>query len=356
MHGYRILVQDDDGPRIVVSRDVRFKEDVFPLVASPAVGAAAAVQNATAEAAVGATAEEAAAANLDVPPPDGVRRSKRLASSGAAASMRRMATEASMLTQESIESICMFTGEGLPWVEEPLPEMCIEAVASPSTKFWLEAMQEEMKSQSKHGTWKLGEPPPGRVEQYKARLINRGFNQRPGEYGEVFAPSTKSIAIRLMLAWVAEHDLELDSVDVKTAFLQALLQEKLWMDQPPGLEDLLQPHAQCELLKALYGLKQAPRAWYLTFKQELEKMGFQQSPVDRTLYEKQGTRLLVHVDDGLIGGTRVEVDEVKAALRAVFDIKDLGPVSSFFGMRVTRDREARTLKLNQETMITSVLE
>eukprot|EP00955_Chlamydomonas_euryale_P009403 100536-Chlamydomonas_euryale.AAC.1 len=105
-------------------------------------------------------------------------------------------------------------------------------------------MQEEMKSQAKHGTWKLSEPPSGtrvlgarwvftqkqgkkgEVERYKARLVIRGFNQRPGDYGEVFAPSTKSIVIRLMLAWGAEHDLELDSVDVKTAFLQASLQEK----------------------------------------------------------------------------------------------------------------------------------
>eukprot|EP00955_Chlamydomonas_euryale_P050555 354580-Chlamydomonas_euryale.AAC.2 len=156
----------------------------------------------------------------------------------------------------------MLTGEGLPSVEEPLPETYIEAIASPNAKFWLETMQEEMKSQAKHGTWKLGEPPlgtrvlvarwvftlkrgdTGEVERYKARLVIRGFNQRPGDHDEVFAPSIKSIVIRLMLAWVAEHDLELDSVDVKTAFLQALLQEKLWMDQPPGFEDLLQPHAK----------------------------------------------------------------------------------------------------------------
>jgi len=100
----------------------------------------------------------------------------------------------------------------------------------------------------------------GSTERYKARLVARGFSQKPGiDYDETFAPVAKFQSIRLLLALAAMHDLELHQMNVKTAFLYGSLEELVFMEQPEGFErgkDMV-----WQLNKALYGLK-SPRAWY----------------------------------------------------------------------------------------------
>ena len=66
------------------------------------------------------------------------------------------------------------------------------------------------------------------------------------------------------------ENLELHQLDVKTAFLNGVLEEDIWMQQPPGFQQH-GSHYACHLKKALYGLKQAPRAWHSKLKHELEQ-------------------------------------------------------------------------------------
>ena len=73
-------------------------------------------------------------------------------------------------------------------------------------------------------------------------------------------------------------------MDVKSAFLNGLIEEEVYVKQPPGFESHLFPEHVYKLKKALYGLKQAPRAWYDRLKKFLIKLGFIMGKVDTTLF------------------------------------------------------------------------
>lgn len=140
-------------------------------------------------------------------------------------------------------------------------------------------MDEEMQSLKKNGTWELVPRPkdpkvvgcrwlykrkegiPGvEDDRWKARLVAKGYTQVPGiNFNEVFSPIVKHASIRIMLALVTQFDLELEQLDVKTAFLHGLIEETIYMNQPEGYVKEEGNDFVCLLKKALYGLKQSPR-------------------------------------------------------------------------------------------------
>jgi hypothetical protein len=95
-------------------------------------------------------------------------------------------------------------------------------------------------------------------------------------------------------------------MDVKSAFLNGELEEKVYVKQPPGYIKEGEEHKVLKLDKALYGLRQAPRAWNIKLDRTLKSLGFEKSPLEHAIY-KQGQgrdHLLVgiYVDDLLITG------------------------------------------------------
>jgi hypothetical protein len=66
-------------------------------------------------------------------------------------------------------------------------------------------------------------------------------------------------------------------------FLHGILEEKVYMKQPPEFVDSKFPSYHCKLDKALYGLKQAPRAWYSRLSDKLQSIGFHPSQADISL-------------------------------------------------------------------------
>jgi hypothetical protein len=76
----------------------------------------------------------------------------------------------------------------------------------------------------------------------------------------------------------------LRQLDVQNAFLHDILEEDVYMKQPPGYEDKSRPHYMCKLDKAIYGLKQAPRAWYSRLSEKLMRLGFHASKAGTSLF------------------------------------------------------------------------
>nr|GEY40971.1 hypothetical protein [Tanacetum cinerariifolium] len=126
------------------------------------------------------------------------------------------------------------------------------------------------------------------VIRNKARLVAVGYSQQEGiDYDETFAHVARIKAIRLFLAYAAHKDFTVFQMDVKTAFLNEILKEEVYVGQPPGFVRKHYPDHVYALDKALYGLKQAPRAWYDVLLQFLIESGFQKGSIDTTLFIKK---------------------------------------------------------------------
>ncbi|VVA38040.1 Hypothetical predicted protein, partial [Prunus dulcis] len=100
----------------------------------------------------------------------------------------------------------------------------------------------------------------GNVVRNKARLVAQGYTQMEGiDFDETFAPVARLESVRLLLAIACHLKFKLYQMDVKTAFLNGILNEEVYVEQPKSFEDPHHPNDVFRLKKALYGLKQAPR-------------------------------------------------------------------------------------------------
>jgi len=230
------------------------------------------------------------------------------------------------------------------------PSTYREAASSPQAASWVQTMTEEMESLHKNDTWDLVLPPKGRkivgrkwvfklkdaspdvvALRYKARLVAKGFSQKEGiDYHDVFSPVVKHTLIQALLVLVALFNLELEQMDVKTAFLHGELEEEIFMAQPKSFMVEGKENRVCLLKKSLYGLKQSPRQWYHRFDSYVTSHGFERSSYDACVFQQvlaDGSRvyLLLYVDDILIAGkSRSAIDATKAMLKSEFEMKDLG--------------------------------
>ena len=126
-------------------------------------------------------------------------------------------------------------------------------------------------------------------------MVAKGYNQQEGiDYDETFAPIARLEAIRMLIAYAAHRGFKLYQMDVKSAFLNGLLQEEVYVEQPLGYEDERHLDHVYRLDKALYGLKQAPRAWYDRLSKFLMGNKFKRGKVDKTLFlHTEGPEFLI---------------------------------------------------------------
>ncbi|CAI7794686.1 unnamed protein product [Closterium sp. NIES-54] len=258
------------------------------------------------------------------------------------------------------------------------PRTHTEALASPDSPLWKQAMEKELASINENDVFELVDPPKGAylvgckwvlkkklgadgsVERYKARLVFQGYTQREGEhYSETFAPVAKATTLRVLLALAASLNLKVEQLDVCTAFLYGLLMEEVYMRQPPGYDD--GSGRVWKLKHTLYGLKQSPRGWYKRIDDFLLQHGFAHSECDSALYVlKEGENqlaLLLYVDDlVLFSDSKDLIREVKQWLGVEFARRDLGPVTYYLGMHVDRDRASGTIHLHREMYVKGVVE
>jgi hypothetical protein len=104
------------------------------------------------------------------------------------------------------------------------------------------------------------------------------------DFDETFAPVTKLESIRILLSISSHLKLKLYQIDVKSAFLNGILLEEVYVAQTQGFQDPQYLERVYKLKKALYGLKQAPRAWYEHLTTYLLAHGFIRGQADRTLF------------------------------------------------------------------------
>nr|KYP66486.1 Retrovirus-related Pol polyprotein from transposon TNT 1-94 [Cajanus cajan] len=264
--------------------------------------------------------------------------------------------------------------------DEGEPESFQEVQSHKDKGCWVKAMQEEMDSLKRNNTYELVQLPKGRrvlknkwvfklkkdgdkLVRHKARLVVKGFSQKQGiDFEEIFSPVVKMCSIRVILGLVASMDLELEQLDVKTAFLHGDLDEEIYMEQPEGFEVKGKEDMVCKLKKSLYGLKQAPRQWYKKFDSFIKSQGFKRTDADPCVYINRYPNgkfliLLLYVDDMLIVGQDVQmIKNLKVELSKAFDMKDMGAAKHILGMDIIRDRKAGKLWLSQERYIERVLE
>ncbi|GJR27529.1 retrovirus-related pol polyprotein from transposon TNT 1-94 [Tanacetum coccineum] len=103
----------------------------------------------------------------------------------------------------------------------------------------------------------------------------KGYAQEEGiDFEESFAPIARLEAVQIFFSYATHKSFLIYHMDVKTAFLNGLLKEEVYVAQPKGFVDPDHPKKFYHLRKALYGLKQAPRAWYDELSNFLMSKGF----------------------------------------------------------------------------------
>lgn len=234
-------------------------------------------------------------------------------------------------------------------------------------------MDAELQAMNKNQVWTLVERPQDKnfIDSKwifkiksngtpKARLVARGYQQNY-ENEEIYAPVAKASTIKMLFAIVNDLNLEMEQLDVKTAFLNGTLTEEVYIEPPKGQEQVVYGTKVCKLQKSIYGLRISPRRWYQCLDEFLKQQNFQQSENDPCLYVKTCNNvtlfILIYVDDIIIASNvPAELTLVKDALKDRFDMVDLGVVTHFLGIEVTRDRTANLLQLSQTKYIEQLVQ
>ncbi|CAI7927344.1 unnamed protein product [Closterium sp. NIES-54] len=220
----------------------------------------------------------------------------------------------------------------------PTPRSYAEAIEGPYSSQWQAAMDAKMASWKSTGTYVDEVPPlganivsgmwifrvkrpPGSPPVFKARYVVRGFSQRQGvDFFQTFSPTPKMTTLRVLLHVAAQRDYELHSLDFSTAFLQGSLHEDIWLHRPLGFTGSFPAGSQWSLRRPVYGLRQAPHG---------------------LVFATADTEALAHV---------------KSELQKRHAWTDLGELTSYLGLRITRDRAQRTITLTQSHMVQQVLQ
>ncbi|MDU5411039.1 MAG: reverse transcriptase domain-containing protein [Staphylococcus haemolyticus] len=260
----------------------------------------------------------------------------------------------------------------------PIPNSYTEAMRAADREYWTEACNLEMQAHYENGTFTLV-PLPSNVKPigcrwvfnikdkglYKARLVAKGYTQQEGiDYEETFSPVIKHTSLRLLLAIAGKHKMHVHQMDVKTAFLNGVLKEELYMKQPPGYKavpmnakDKTSEYV-LKLNKSIYGLKQAPLVWNQTINKTLRSLGFTRSVEEPCIYynfeNNESLFIALYVDDMLLIGTNLKkITRLKIHLGQAFQMKDLGVAGKFLGMNL--NVSSTGIVVNMEEYINNLL-
>lgn len=258
------------------------------------------------------------------------------------------------------------------------PKTVSEAKIQPDLPVWKVAIDTEKDNCDRHQVWEIV-PKPSHIKELdttwvlkskynanglfvkkKARLCVRGFQQVEGiDYDDTSSPTGRLATLCILLGLVASFDLALHQMDVRCAFLNGEPEELIFIKKPKETNLHVPPGYGIRLRKSLYGLKRSPRYLYTALTSFFSSLNFSPSGVNLCFFIHNNPQKLclvyIHVDDLVIGGNEKDVMEFKENMKSQFEMEDLGECKWVLGMRVTRNRWARTIQLHQDQYIENML-
>ncbi|CAI7743134.1 unnamed protein product [Closterium sp. NIES-54] len=183
--------------------------------------------------------------------------------------------------------------------DDEVQENLRQALTKPHSKEWREAMDAKIKALESRKTWVLVDraaikgrrilygkwvfrvkiAADGTIEQFKARWVMHGYNQRHGiDFDPTFVPVSCHTSVRILLAIAPARHLLLRQIDVKNVFLYALVDAVIYVEQPHTYCE--GDSRVCQLRKSLYVINQVPRLWQQYLHNILLEIGFKQLPHD----------------------------------------------------------------------------
>ncbi|GJY79222.1 retrovirus-related pol polyprotein from transposon TNT 1-94 [Tanacetum coccineum] len=214
------------------------------------------------------------------------------------------------------------------------PKIVNESLANES---WTVATQEELNQFIANEVWELVPQPRNMTIMGTKWVFRNKLNENVARLE----------SIRILLAYACALDFKIFQMDVKSAFLNGLINEEVYMAQPSGFIDFEKPDHVYKLKKALYGLKQAPKAWYDRLKAFLIKHEYKMRMVDNTLFtRKKSSNLIIvqiYVDDIIFGLTCQDIcDEYSKIMHDEFEMSMMVELNFFFGLQIKQMEDDST--------------
>jgi len=194
----------------------------------------------------------------------------------------------------------------------------------------------------------------------KARLVARGFQQVPGEdFIETYSPTIQADSLRLTVAIAAINNWKLRQMDIKAAYLNAELEEKIYIKIPEGDKNYKDKNKFWLLKKALYGLKQASRMWYKEISNFLISIAYKRYQTDYCLFGKYNKNnklislLTLYVDDILITGYDKEINYTCDFIKNKYKISKDTEANKIIGINIYKTKNG--YKINQIDYINKII-
>ena len=269
------------------------------------------------------------------------------------------------------------------YVSLPIPKTVDEVNRTPQALEWLQAIRTELQSIKERGcfididetklipkdriidsklVFDIRYNPDGSIKKFKCRLVARGDKQPWQTYDQTYADTMTSKSVNILLSIIADQDLEMSKLDVKTAFLNSPLNEELYLRRPKGVDDsYMKPIVK--LQKCIYGLKQAAKAWQDLLDSHLRSIGFTRLISDNCTYVR-GTPssanymiLGVYVYDILIGSKCTsDIDWFLKSFDGKFELEVEHNPTSYLGLELIRNRIEKTIQLLQRGYIKQMID
>jgi hypothetical protein len=240
---------------------------------------------------------------------------------------------------------------------------------------WLAAMHEELEALKAKGVYtEVSQLPPSRkvvkskwvlhikrnkdsqISRFKGRLVAKGFTQIFGQdFTFTFAPVAHWESICSILCIAALHDFKLRHINVKNAYLNAPLEEEIYMVAPEGSQS---PY--WHLHKGLYRLCQAGQQWYFHLHDAYTSLGFTHCESDWSVYIRKSSPSLsistTSINNLLLAlNSKTKSDLAVSQIQQKFAITDGGDTQWLFGCHICHWRDKWLLIIDQEQYTTQIL-